>query len=586
MKIINSSKPEFDSYQENFENDPEYQKLLAHYQNANFSECSEMLEILLIKYPDHPDLRKFEEDLQLRLSLKKMASSSKKGNIRKQTKVTLNMAIFGIAATLVVLIAFYISNNFLIGDVTVEENQQQSTQLSSFNEQAEQLLLIGKPQDAAAIIDKMNSIDPEYETLPDLTSRTGDLLALEEKYSEAIKLIDNNMGQEAIAILKEIDSKRPGLWDVKQRIESIETSTLLNKYLEEGNTAYQAQLWDEVITAYESALQLDPNFNDPIMKEQLLKGYLNKIITMLETGDSSFENIAKAEEYYRKAAVMIPQNKQFESERGNLNEISGNLLVMKYSQLLKDTLADKNQTTTSIETAVAYMNKAVSIYPNNTVIQADLKNAQYYQNGFQNFVDMDWEGAIKNFSKITAVDSDYANGNVNLLLFEAYYGIAKEYYSAGLYQDAQKNLEQAEFLAWDDQENLMKLFQVQVFLGHTIGKLADYKNAVSYYKYALGTIQASERLSNYPDIAKKFNDAAIWVSYGNYRDAYKAYQNGLADIDVIFSLSDIEIKDGACVAFFASQNFSTLDAVLKVNDLPEKMTVTYGRILKVPTINK
>jgi len=584
--MTNLSLPEPDSFRDNIANDPDYQKLLEDYQNAKFSECSELLENLVQRYPDHPELHKFEDDFQFRLSVKKMVASSKKGSIRKQIKITINMAIFGIVSTLVVLIAFYFSFNSLLGNATVDQNQLQSSQLNTLNEQAEQLLRIGNTQGVTEIIAKMNSIDPEYDTLPDLTSRAGDLLRLEEKYLEAINLIDTNMNQEAMVILKEIESERSGLWDVKQRIDSIETSTLLNNYLYDGNVAYQAQQWDEVIIAYESALQLDPNFDDPIMKEQLLKGYLNKIISMLEKGDSSFENLEKAEEYYRKAAIMIPQNKQFESERGNLKEISSNLLVMKYSQLLKDTLDDRNQTTASISTAIAYMNKAVSIYPINTDLQADLKNAQYYQNGFQNFIDMDWDEAIKNFSKIAAVDSDYANGNVNLLLFESYYAVAKEYYSAGLYQDAQKALEQAEFLAWDDKENQMKLFQVQVFLGHTIGKLADYKNAVSYYKYALGTIQASERLSNYPDIARKFNDAAIWITYGNYLEAYKAYQNGLADIDIIYSLSDIEIKDGACIAFFASQNFSTLDAVFKVNDLPEKMVVTYGRILKVPMIKK
>ena len=72
-----------------------------------------------------------------------------------------------------------------------------------------------------------------------------------------------------------------------------------------------------------------------------------------------------------------------------------------------------------------------------------------------------------------------------------------------LYQDARKNLEQAEILAWDDTDNLMKLFQVQVLLGDTIGKMSDYENAVSYYKYALDAIKFSQKLIKFPTPRQK-----------------------------------------------------------------------------------
>jgi len=166
------------------------------------------------------------------------------------------------------------------------------------------------------------------------------------------------------------------------------------------------------------------------------------------------------------------------------------LLELKYSQTAKTILADKNQTVTSIAKAVSYLRKAANINPDNANIQTELKNAEYYQIGFKNFIEMEWVQAITNFEWIKSADSDFADGNVDVLLFEAYYALAKQYYLLGLYLDAIRNLEQAEILAWHDSNNLMKLFQVQVFIGDVYGKIEDYQNAVSYYKYALSAVQA------------------------------------------------------------------------------------------------
>ena len=37
---------------------------------------------------------------------------------------------------------------------------------------------------------------------------------------------------------------------------------------------------------------------------------------------------------------------------------------------------------------------------------------------------------------------------------------------------------------------------------------------------------------------------------------------------------------------FANENLSTLDAILKANDLPTNMVISFGRVLRVPSIQK
>jgi tetratricopeptide (TPR) repeat protein len=199
---------------------------------------------------------------------------------------------------------------------------------------------------------------------------------------------------------------------------------------------------------------------------------------------------------------------------------------------------------------------------------------------------MDWVAVITNLNPIISADPNYANGNAKLLLYEAYYGLGKYYNALSLYQDARNNLEQAEILAWDDSGNLMKLFQVQVLLGDTIGKMTDYQNAISYYKFALDAINVSQKLKNFPDLNTKYNEATKLADTGKFEDAFMAFQEVLKGINVVYLIYEIEIGDGTCLAFFANENLSTVDAVIEANNLPKNMVISFGRKLEVPSIIK
>ena len=564
--------------------DSDYLKLIEYYQNAKFGKCLELLEDMEVQYPEHSELVKVRSDLEIKLSLKSMESRNKKEKSRERTKTTVNMSVFAILGTFLVLIAFFLSYNYLFNIDTVQREAEKETTLQSLYEQASQLLLVGKPEPMIEILNTIKAIDPEYEALPELTSQAEQLLVLENKYQTASQLVDEDNNEDALVLFQQIESEMPGLWDVKQQISFIETSLQISQYLEDGSLAYQEENWDQVITSYEAALTLDPKLDDLLLKEQLFQGYLQKIITLLQDNDSTTEDIELAEQYYRKAAALFPQSKEFASERENLQEVSGDLLEYKFTQTAKTLLADKNQTSSTIAKAVSYLQKAASIQPNNSVLQLDLENAEYYQIGFQYFIEMDWQQAISNLSKVVAVDSNYASGNAKILLYEAYYALGKQYFSAGFFQDAISQLEQAEILIWEDNNNLTRLFQVQVLLGDNFGELGDYKNATSYYQYALNAIDASGKLGNHPELVTLLNEVVYWVAVDNFKTAFDTLQEVLADKSIFYTSVEVEIEDGVCLAFFASENFSTIEAIIEANNLSRTMVITFGRLLNVPMI--
>ena len=569
-----------------FSSDPEYLRLIEHYQKAEFSECQKLLGSLELRYPGQPELQTIREDLEMKGSLNNLTSSIRKREALAKGKVTLNLILFSLVVIIGIGGVFFASSLLILKNKPIEITPNVNSQLDSLYIQAEHLLQSGQPSSALEVVLKIRALDPDYEKLPELIERTNKLLEFEAHYRAALDLIAKGKNDEALNALKLLESENPGMWDIPQRIAAMEKEKKISEYLKAGDAAYQKQDWVKVIEAYESALVLDQRLDDTMMKEQLLFAYLNRIIGMLQSDNTSVEDIQLSEQYYRKAVTLIPQNKEFVSQRENLQQISRDLLLKKYTQLAKSKLNDKKQTTATINEAIYYLTKASNLNPDDSGLLADLIIANNYQLAFSSFIDMNWLQAIASAQAVVDAKADFAGGNASALLYEAYYALGKQNYNSGLYLDARENLEKAEIIAWADGDNRLKIFQVQVLLGDSIGKVDDFENAVSYYQYALNAINYGEKVANRSDLLNQYQAAEQLAAAGDYRGAYDAFQSVIGAIDAIYTISEVEVGSGVCLALFANENLSTLDAILKANDLPTNMVISFGRVLRVPSIQK
>jgi len=551
-----------------------------------FSECQKLLGSLELRYPGQPELQTIRDDLEMKGSVSSLTSSIRKKEALAKSKVTLKLILFALVVIIGIGAVFFASSLLILKNKPIEITPNVNSQLDSLYIQAEHLLQSGQPSSALEVVLKIRALDPDYEKLPELIERTNKLLEFEAHYRAALDLIAKGKNDEALNALKLLESENPGMWDIPQRIAAMEKEKKISEYLKAGDAAYQKQDWVKVIEAYESALVLDQRLDDTMMKEQLLFAYLNRIIGMLQSDNTSVEDIQLSEQYYRKAVTLIPQNKEFVSQRENLQKISRDLLEKKYTQLAKAKLSDKNQTTATINEAVYYLTKALSLSPDDAELQADVNNANSYQVAFSSFIDMDWPQAIANADAVVSANANFAGGNASALLYEAYYALGKRNYSYGLYIDARENLEKAEIIAWADGDNRLKIFQVQVLLGDSIGKVEDYENAVSYYQYALNAINYQEKIASRSDLINQYSSAEQLAAAGDYKSAFTAYQDVIGQIDTIYTISEVEVDSGVCLALFANENLSTLDAILKANDLPTNMVISFGRVLRVPSIQK
>ncbi|MFU8827258.1 MAG: tetratricopeptide repeat protein [Brevefilum sp.] len=570
----------------NLTSNPDYIKLLELYQQAEFAKCKNMLDQLQESYPDHPVLNKFNDELEMKLSVKAMAASMEAGEQRIKRKATLNLSAFAIIGTVVVLIAFFLSLVFFMGGIDLPErpSAEEAAQLEINYLQAEQLLELGQPGLAADLIAKIQEVDPNYPNLADLTERTEQLLQLEAQYQTALEFVAENNPSEALAIFKSIEVENPGLWDVSEQIAALEAGNSMAQLIEDGHAAFQRQNWPQAITAYEGALNQYPNIDQPLVKERLSISYLQQTINLLNNENVSTPNLQVAESNYQKALALGPLSGASASEITNLQSQSKVLLTQIYTLRATDQLADKNQSLNSIVQAMIYLEKAADLNPDNATVGQDYQNAQYYQTGFERFINQDWDAAITNLEQVTATDPDFADGNAAILLVEAYYAISKQLNSDGGFAQAYAYLQKAEFLVWGDVEKLANLFQIQVLIGDTLGQMEEYQDATSYYLYALTAVQAPAKIQNNPTLASQWDSAVKSAANKQYQTAFRTFQDILANIDIIFTVNEIEVGSGVCLALFANTNLSTLDLVLEANNLPYEMVTTRATVLQVPRI--
>ena len=202
--------------------DQDFSELREAYQEAEFNRCRELLVRLDKRFPEHPTLRKYREEIEIRQSIKMMSHESKKVEKRNKKKKHLRLVLFAIISTLLVVVVFVYSYFYFNIKVSAKQLEEESSLLMELDGQVNQLLLVGKPRDAAEVLNQIRVIDASYEGLSDLELKTYELLVLDEKYISAMGLMDLGETDAALTILLEIENAWPGLWDVRQKINTLE----------------------------------------------------------------------------------------------------------------------------------------------------------------------------------------------------------------------------------------------------------------------------------------------------------------------------------------------------------------------------
>ncbi len=204
---------------------PEYQKLVENFQNGNFDDCKKSINELEENYPEHPELKKYKNNIALKLSMKSVTRSihrmETRDKIRGFLKVAFLIILIIIFTLLIAIISYdYINSHFISG-----LTQDEQIQLSILETQVELYLNEGKPEAAAQSLEEIREIAPEHKNIPDMTSRVYNMLLLKRDYERAKNLLLEGRDDEALPLFLKIEEEHPGLWDVSEQIMLLQASS-------------------------------------------------------------------------------------------------------------------------------------------------------------------------------------------------------------------------------------------------------------------------------------------------------------------------------------------------------------------------
>lgn len=567
--------------------DAQYVDLMVKYQNAEWADCLQILEVLQNKYPDNPRLGDFKVDIETQLTLQRMEAQDAISRKKNKTRALLRNSIFFLLLFLVIFAFFtrgLINYQAQLRQQAFEAQQLQTLGLKALEDQAKALILAGKPDMALSILDTIAEADPEYPNLELMRADATHMIVVGEKYDNAVLAMDQGLDTDALTLFNQINQEVPLYRDVESRIKTLNDRLLVRKLLEEGDVAFLNEEWSVVIDKYEQAMEMDPQSANERTKQQLLSSYLHMVILSLNKDQATVEEIELAERYYHKALALIPQSRAYASERENLQNLSIQLISAKYLQTAKLILANPNNGERMVTTAVEYLNRALALTPRDAEINSEIGKAQIYLAALKNFSSGNWEEAIKQLEALSMFDPSYPNGMGLQLLYEAYLARGQKYYRGGFYLDARKNFEAAEVLAFDQPDNKIRLFAVQIEIGKAIGKLDDYQNASSYFNYAFLTINATSLASKSPEFVEALQKADDLFTKGKYPESYNAYIDLLPSIPVLYSYETVTVSGGESLAYLASRYHSTMTAIREENHLGDSNNIQYNAVLTIPFI--
>lgn len=561
-----------------------YQQLLIHYQNAEWDECNQLIDDLLEQYPDKQVLLDFKADIDVQRLLRKMSVNKSRSRIAKIVSSILTVfLLLGIGS---IAVGYFTQQTVSAYEREAENYQALLEQARQENivlleNQARSALQAGKPDVTLEIVRKIEALDPDYPALADLRSEADQLLDLIDLYDRAVAELTSENYDSALAIFKQIKLEAPLFRDVDYRISWIENHQHVQQLIADGESAYKQKKWQDAIQAYEQALTLDPSVNSPAIKDQMLYSYLNSIVETLSRKDHTIEELERSGTYYRKAIALIPQNRDYIAEREQLQSLSLELLVSKNYQTAKMLLSDPNHSRLNVTKAINFLKYASELKPDNQLYKSELSKAQLYQSILDAFDQGKMSQAIAGLEDLARFDRQYPNGMGPVLLYEAYVSQGLKLYEDGFYRDARINFEQAELVAWENDDIKMQLFMVQIDLGKTIAKLENYKDAVSYIEYAFHSI--ADVIAKVDD--SKFSETLLQAQHlsaeEKYYEAYQMYQDLMKSLKVLFSFQDVNVNSGDNLFYIAHQYQSTIQAIQLYNDV-EFPVITQTRKLSIP----
>ncbi len=570
-------------------NDPLFQSAMNYMQSGEWETGLEELDQVVENHPLEAELRGLRQEMQLRAHIDE---DEREDLAREKRQRFMSWGVRLVVLVLVIGLGFWgvsTYSSWIRGQIVsagqVLDNEAQVLELAVKFRNAQDLLQAGKPGEAKTLLEEVAAANPGYPGLEEELAQTEMKIVLETKYNEAMGLINLNNMSGALDILVEIEAEEPFYRDVSLRISEIKSQSLIGDILTQADRAYEAEEWATAASKYETVRALDPSYEPNVIDERLFNAYINAAQEAVSEDTESLEAINIAEEYFRKALALRPQNPEIMFKRQLVRETVKSRLFRSYVNAAQLALTEQADSLEALANAETYFNKALELRPDDPEVITQQALAESYLRAQDYFGQGRWADVISELEYVYAEDRDYAAGTARQTLYEAYMGRGNSFMVIGEYESGLADFQQAALLAEQDPESKVRLFEAQIHMAEAQGAVGNYEGAVLIYRTAIDDAELAEAdLEERQDLLVKIESAESYADRRNYRSSFKLFREAGRRVLFLYPSVTHVVQSGDYLTSLASRYHTTVDAIAQANDLDFSKKITIGQELVIPVL--
>jgi tetratricopeptide (TPR) repeat protein len=238
-----------------YRKDANYHKLLAHFQRAEWAECLESIDHLLKAHPGDEHLLAFKHDVQLRSEHQEHSEKQRESDDqRRRRKGRRRAVIAALCGTIVLILVVWFISSYRAEETRKRlsaEATQTAQALAVQDETADILMKAGKPEQALALYEQIQSVDPSYDGVEEAIQAAQLGMRVEDLYQQGTAAMQDGDKERALELLGNVEELAPEYKDTSQLVAKINQDLKIDSLLEAIDEAYNRGDSAAVIEHYE-----------------------------------------------------------------------------------------------------------------------------------------------------------------------------------------------------------------------------------------------------------------------------------------------------------------------------------------------
>ena len=579
----------FENKADAYVNLPLFRETEREFQQGNWASGLAHLQELEEAFPLEPDLRTWRQEMILRAKVDEVEFEEE----ARQRNLFLRNLAFRLAglALVIVLVIFglrafsrSIQAQWYATRAQMQEDVLTLEQASQFRN-GQNLLLANRPEEALTYFQKVAEVNPDYPQLDTFMGQARKMIDMENTYQKALSLKTSGDLSAALSAFQSVYDRDPRYKDTSLQIKTLQDSLSLEDQFAQATAAFGDNRWSEAVAGFEALKAADPTYRKTDVEDLLYQSYINAAEARLTEQEPTLESLQAADEYYRKALALKPQNKDIINKQATARRSVEDYLVNSYMNTALQALTGQADSLDALQIAEENFSQALALRPDDLQVIKQLDFARKYINGVEAFNKGLWTQAVTDLEAVYVEEPDYANGTARQTLYEAYTARGKNGLASGDYLAALEDFKRAAVLAQDAPDAALRLYDSQKMVAYAQGLLGNYQEAALVYKVSVDQsgLRNLAQLKD-KDLADKIKEADIAYNAGNFEGAYNLYRQAAEAGTEVYDRVTYVVQKGEYITQLARKYNSTVDAILAANGLTDASKVTENRVLVIPSL--